>query len=367
MNEKTTLEEMIERQDVLGIEAVVGLRMNVETWKRAHGYHADLARLHACLSHRPGIVYGLEVRKAGMQLSVASGLATDPNGNLIIVAQKFKLPVDKYFANLGDTERNVAHIVAACRDYKPDPKTGQFHEYHHCSLVPLSKFTAEGSVYVELARFDPEQKLDNLMLNHDFRQYAYPRCYADLNVWVPDSTPKEYRDGLFALTRVAEVHGCVLRPASIGGGKDTSLVYLAGDRTLSLTRDEQKTLADHVERGGVVFAEAGVNDTGFTTAFEAFAREKRWQLDPVGPRSKLLSSHYRFPDFPLGGRAGGAVRADRQGRVFLSTRDFGLAWAGQIPQNGASRERIREAEEFGVNLAVWAAACRREANLDAYL
>jgi hypothetical protein len=61
----------------------------------------------------------------------------------------------------------------------------------------------------------------------------------------------------------------------------------------------------------------------------------------------------------------GAITADLKAGVILSTQDYGAAWQGLVPKpdDEGSRDRIRRAIEFGLNVVAFAADRKRRAAL----
>jgi hypothetical protein len=74
------------------------------------------------------------------------------------------------------------------------------------------------------------------------------------------------------------------------------------------------------------------------------------KLRPIEHGDPLLDVRYAFADPPAGARDGDVLG---NGRFVLSERDYGCAWsansAGKTP---LSRDTVRSALEFGVNLAI---------------
>ena len=68
---------------------------------------------------------------------------------------------------------------------------------------------------------------------------------------------------------------------------------------------------------------------------------------------------------PPGGQSSGALTADRENGILFSTYDYGAAWQGAVDKPDApdARSRIRQAQEFGLNIAAAAANRRRTREL----
>ena len=111
--------------------------------------------------------------------------------------------------------------------------------------------------------------------------------------------------------------------------------------------------------GGTLFAEASKGDAGFAKGFAEVAKKVGATLKKVGKDSPLLTAHHMFPACPAGGLDKGEVQADLEKGVILSTNDYGAAWQGEVD----SRDKVRNAQEFGHNIIAFAARRRRLAEL----
>ncbi len=81
--------------------------------------------------------------------------------------------------------------------------------------------------------------------------------------------------------------------------------------------------------------------------------------------SALMRAHHLFSSPPPGGVDKGALTGDLDKGVILSTHDYGGAWQGNLakPDDEGSRDRIRRAIEFGLNVTAFAAQRKRRAEL----
>jgi YVTN family beta-propeller protein len=76
------------------------------------GYHLSMRRSHNRRSHTPGIVQGLEVEAGTGQVVVKAGMAIDPDGREIVVAEDMAVPVSQAAA--------FAYVVIALDESKTD-------------------------------------------------------------------------------------------------------------------------------------------------------------------------------------------------------------------------------------------------------
>lgn len=152
-----------------------------------------------------------------------------------------------------------------------------------------------------------------------------------------------------------------LAPATAEG---IDLLYLTGHAALVLDEAATEGIARLLERGGVVVGdgclhgpegEAGMRE--FALSFATLARRLGCQLAPVERGHALLLSRYVFSAPPPGTQE--QARVLEGGGMVLCNADYGCAWMGGSPDRPLSRGTIRDALEFGVNLAVYRAVYRR--------
>jgi hypothetical protein len=65
-----------------------GQLLTVDDFRTEQEYQRDRVRLHNRLLHGIGVVAGLEVRTSGGQVIVSPGMALDPSGDEIVLAQE---------------------------------------------------------------------------------------------------------------------------------------------------------------------------------------------------------------------------------------------------------------------------------------
>jgi YVTN family beta-propeller protein len=81
-------------------------------FKVEQDYHLSMRRSHNRRSHTPGIVHGLEVEAGTGQVVVKAGMAIDPDGREIVVAEDMAVPVSQAAA--------FAYVVIALDESKTD-------------------------------------------------------------------------------------------------------------------------------------------------------------------------------------------------------------------------------------------------------
>jgi len=383
------LEELI-AQEITGIRPFNELPIDALVWGEAHNHHHLHRRLHALAGHRPGIVVGLEVVPTQERtIVVAPGVAVDADGQAIVLSEP---------AALTFRERGQNYVIIA---YKPmlDEQSGltvgggqEYYRLIESREIVVTK-DLPSTPYLELARvartgndkpvreaansFDPGP--DELNILH--RQLAFPHCYADSVIgelgYVPMSDPdpnawKPNRAGLWNLLRAgngSSFHLDFCGPyavarESVVGSRGPTLLYMAGKGGFKPLQDaEVEGLGRFLNTGGMLLGEASGGSAEFAKAFQDLSGRLGARLRPVAKGHPLLSAHHLFPDLPPGGKASGEILVSEDNGVFLSTFDYGGAWQGdlkdKVPDVTAARERIRQAQEFGLNFVALAATRRR--------
>lgn len=375
------IEELIARR-ITGIAPFNELPIDAEIWREAHGQHHTHRYLHAIAVHRPGIVYGLEVvvSKKERTVVVAPGVGIDSDGRTLLLSEPATFLLE---------EKGQIYITISYED-NVDSKSaitvGSGKKYFRLvegRQVIATKDLPKGP-YLELARidrsskdkavkeaanpFDPAEDELNLL----YRQLAFPHCYADGGVgelvFLPKADPsawKPNRAGLYNLVR--EANGCGFHVEFSGlynlrapSEEAPILLYVAAGSEFQPLSDEQFAgLKKYLDAGGTLVGEAAKGDAGFAKGFAEVAKKVGATLKKVAAGSPLLTAHHMFPACPSGGQDKGEVQADLDKGVILSTFDYGAAWQGEV----ASRDTVRNAQEFGHNIIAFAARRRRLAEL----
>lgn len=375
------IEELIARR-ITGISPFNELPIDAEIWREAHGQHNIHRQLHAIATHRPGIIYGLEVvvSKKERTVNVAPGVGIDAEGRTLLLSEPASFLLE---------EKGQLYITISYED-NVDSKSaitvGSGKKYFRLvegRQVIATKDLPKGA-YLELARIDrsgkdkPVKEAANPFdpgedeLNLLYRQVAFPHCYADGGigelVFLPKADPsawKPNRAGLYNLVR--EANGCGFHVDFVGlfnlrapSEPAPVLLYVAaGGEFQPLSEDQVTGLKKYLDAGGTLLAEASKGDAGFSKGFADVAKKVGATLKKLDKNSPLLTAHHMFPSPPAGGQDKGEVTADRDKGVILSTFDYGAAWQGE----SASRDAVRNAQEFGHNIISFAARRRRLAEL----
>src|SRR5262245_60775193 len=91
--EELHMDNSVPRVQLKRVNPFMGLMIDAQTWSDSHDYHRQAEQAHALALHGWGIASGLEVdaaEPADRSVWIRPGVALDPEGRLIIVAQPFR-------------------------------------------------------------------------------------------------------------------------------------------------------------------------------------------------------------------------------------------------------------------------------------
>ena len=361
-----------------------GLVIDVPRWAEAHDYHRIQLARHGLVMHSPGIVSGLDVmadRPTSSSVVVHPGAALDQEGRLIIVPEPHRL-------DLSLNGAGVAHLAVQYREVPDSPTNQSGDEWAH-SLYALEVYSITGGraapegPHLELARVQTSGAgaafsnagdhriplIDEIDLR--YRNVSGPSPSGGITIGVVSLDAQSGADPHHLAGAVDLVHAinCSTRYRGQFAGLidltedvgDCDLLLLSGRQPLSLSSDTRAILHDCLERGTLVFVgfcgDAADNEAqealAFRQSFEALAGELGTHLLPIERHHPLLAACHRFSAPPRG--IGGSGQVLVGGGMAYGEGDYGCLWSGGRHDAPASREAIRSATEFGVNLAVYAA------------
>lgn len=383
------IDELIGRR-ISGIEPFNELPIDADVWREAHGQHNSHRALHATGAHRPGIVMGLEVIVSAKQdktVVVAPGYAIDSEGRTLLLSEPASFVLE---------EKGQVYITIAYEDNYDSRSAitvGGGKKYFR--LVEGRQVVATKELpktpYIELARVDrsgkdkPVKEAKNPFdpaedeLNILYRILAFPHCYADGLVgelcFLPTADPgawKPNRAGLYNMIREANGLGFHLgfdglfNLRTAGTGPEPFMLYVSCEGDFqALNKEQLEGLRRYLDAGGTLFAEASKGSDGFVKSFAEIAKAAGATMKPIAKDASLMHSHHMFSSAPPGGSDKGVLTGDLEKGVILSTHDYGGAWQGSLPKadDEGSRDRIRRAIEFGLNVVAFAAQRKRRAEL----
>ena len=388
------LDDIIARP-ITGIRPFNELPIDAEVWRQAHYHHHHHRYVHALSAHRPGIVVGLEVAASQSRertVVVSPGIAIDGEGQTLVVSE----PVAFVIEEARQVYITLSFLRAVDRSSAITVGGGQQH-YREVEGRELKATKDQPqSAYLELARIfrsgadKPIRDAANPFmpgvdeLNLLYRSAAFPQCWADCGVgelaYVPrhaDAPWNPNRAGLWNLLRHGNTQnfhldftGPINLTAPPGGGREPVLLYIAGRQAFQpFAQAEVDGLRAFLDRGGVLFGEALNEGEEFTQAFQELSRQLGANVQPLPAGHALLSAHYVFAEAPGGRHEPGALLLDDNAGVVFSACDYGGAWQGGVEgaSSNASRTRIHQAQEWGLNIVAWASRRVRAKRLSPWL
>lgn len=370
-----------------------GLVIDVPIWSDAHNYHRDQQRLHALSSHQYGIVTGLEVvawAPPDNSLVVYPGVAIDHEGNTIVVSQpqRFYVRVE---------EMGMARIAIRYSEIVPEP-VAKPAEGKSQPLYITEAFRIEEQrvrpteAYIELARIhladEGRTVRDATDLYHPsyneidmrYRTVSGAKPGGEISIGLlsyPIGKAVEgwdsHRQGISNLIQSIQqstsyaarlVDAVELKNEIL----DCDLLCMIGHREFQLSEPERKILNNYFKRGGTLFAEpcpgpGGAQQDqvkGFRTSFANLCDQLGQRLRTLEREHPVFRSGYVFGAPPPGPNGTAMVMGNES--IIFSDSDYGCAWDGGHKDQPLARQAIRDALEFGANIAIYS---RQRARLQA--
>jgi hypothetical protein len=396
------------------INAFQGLMIDAAVWRDAHDYHREQLRLHHRALHGFGVVQGLDVGVVGTDntLFVQAGVALDQLGNYIVVPQPIARRLETTVSGLlyvvlrfvdepeppdNGSAQSARVVEGFTLTVETQPPSGAY--------VELARFQHEPAAGPIRAAADPDKPGPN-ELDVRGRQIAsvtggiisngvapvqqQPTVVETIQPLTtagsPMVTPQPGRTPTKPLVELGiathrakgwDIHSRGVRnlgreiewaagfPTQVhesispAEAERVDLLYIAGHGRLTLNESEVAGILRLLERGGVVVGDGcahGPNgDNGaleFALAFNALStRLGRQTLELVGRNHPLLEARHLFAEAPTGARNSSRV-LEAAGMLYCDA-DYGCAWQGGSPDQALTRMEIRDALEFGVNMALY--------------
>jgi hypothetical protein len=396
----------IEKFQLKRVNPFQGLVIDADTWQDAHNYHRDQQRLHVLTFHDTGIVSGLEVTAFNppeSSVSINSGIAIDPDGNVILVPQKQRYQLQTH-RNKGTVYLIIQFREIPGEPFQP-PEGGQPTRILEAYRIQEREHLPPES-YVELARidFDPAQlnvkdasnaskpSLNEIDLRYRKNAKQTPTKAASAapapspvaptpasavsvsasketiligHLSVGESPRDLHVEGLRSLVkelnRQNEYRFILEDQIALNNNlKKFRLIYITGNGRFELTAEQQSALGNYVQSGGRIFGDgcsrsSGVTDVKgereFGLAFNRFASRLNCKLGIVKRGHPLLKADYVFSETPQGCESAMLLEG---GSMICSSSDYGCAWDGGRDELLLSREIIRSACEMGCNIVSYA-------------
>lgn len=358
------------------------LMIDAERWRKAHDYHRERQNIHYQSLNQSGIVCGLGVKQITPPkevsaqfrlqpwLKIQPGVAIDWEGNPIIVPQAIDFPLRLLKNAEEGTEPIDLYLVVSYRD--PEllnrKNTGEVIQ-ETFRLDQKTSVPTKGEVELCRIKWQPGATKINAPKNVFFPQineidlrYRSPvreRVRATVNIFTKDITVQSQENLAYLLASVSALY-----PAFQGAKKpilttlrnirnltSCDLFFLFGDRIENLDSGEITILQDYLQKGGIVLVETltnyDINQVGNLIA-------RKFSFNPLTWQTKLDKSHplrtqpFLFAGLPEIQRHPIEVWYHEQGLVLVEG-ELSAAW-GFDEELMLSREEIRAAQEFGINL-----------------
>lgn len=354
-----------------------GMVVDVSTWNASHDYHALHHLRHNVSLHSPGIIAGLDAvawDPPDNSIVINPGVAVDSEGHTIIVGEPQRFPLQTGDAGLiylvlqyrevpsgnGDSPASNSGPGFVLEAYRVEERR----DLPEGPYIELCRIQVSGSGSPVSDADDPDSPTaDEIDLR--FRRYAGPLAAETIKVGiVPLEMTSEgqilHQAGLMSLLKVintttpylGEYIGSVNLSQEIA---DCHLLMVAGRQSFAFAPEWVEVVKSFLERGGVLFGEAcGIGDNGsvdFRQSFLELADQLGAEMTTVERGHRLLKFHHLFAQAPDG--ADGATLVAAGGNLIYTDADYGCLWDGGRPDAPASRDAIRSATEFGVNMCAF--------------
>lgn len=339
------------------IKAYDGMAVTADIWETAHDEHRSSLRAHMLTMHRPGILFGLEVKAndpADHYVFITPGVAIDSLGRMIIVDEAIAYDFGDegegtYMLLLGYSEREVdgsrinskmirKEYIIAARGALPKQPTIEL------ARITLSQKGARireagnpvfpGKDELDL-RFRPDdQKIEKIIRVGVFGMGQHdPDVETGWQVMNSEMSRmmniRITADKLDKLTETAEAY-------------DMVYIYNSGENNLS---SEELAVLKRMHQAG-----KGILLDGFdTNGYECLKKfTVNYDCETVKTKyNKIMTQPFFFRDFPEWVNANKFV-AD--GKLVLCADCLAVGWGGIRAGNNLSREEIRTNLEWGANV-----------------
>lgn len=378
------------KRTLVSIEPFNGLPIDDAVWREAHEYHQRWASVHSSVAHRPGILFGLMVLPAdgkSAKVHIEPGAAVDQEGRLILVpsAQALELQEkdDNYivleYTDVKDTT-TAAQVGGVSYAYRVMERfriyaTSKLPRGPHLELARVFRSKKNSAILAAENPLDAQDDEIELLCRVD----SFPNCMVEgaIAEWIligetQTERWKENRPGLVSLCREGSASGMALSMkgavpmASLMETDDVLMVYAAGGAGFFKPEPELDHIKAYLAHGGFLFAESLDGSSEFEANFLDVCKSIGVAMKDVSNEDALLKAHFAFPSAPQIGPGGqGKLLGNLEKGVVFSSYNLGGAWSGGAGVK--SRSEVRDAVEFGINLAAFASQRRRMMRMDMLL
>jgi hypothetical protein len=357
------------------IQPFAGLVIDPDTWATAHDYHRLHQQLHLLTAHGWGIARGLglsQTEPATDTVLVASGVAIDHTGNVIVVPDVHRVTLE---ARDGTAYLALDYVESAPPVDSPDGAEGRgrvLEDFRIRALPsPPEPPTLElGRVAVVSAAqlavtdaADPWMPGEN-EIDVRFRPALHMRPLNPVSVALVLAAPQASIDpshlkGFSYLLRECSAAGLAASAVVAEGSvPEADLLYVVGAAGDAPTKKLITAIEQRLDSGSWLFADVCGDGAEPSGALSGLVARPGNADCATTTEASVLASYHVFGSPPAGARAAGELSWGP--RMLVSTHDYGCAWGGRHDGASLPRAQIREALEFGVNVAV--AASRKRAS-----
>ena len=333
------------------------LVIDPSTWGAAHDYHRTHNRLHLLSMHGSGIASGLTVvptHPPSDAVLVEPGVAIAAAGEVILVAERERIAID---ARGGAVYLAIQHIEAAPvrEDGSPRrrPAGGPWPRRRGVPRRGADRAPADAG-----DRARPRRHRGQRRARRHRRAQPVGGGQVPLEVRValvagPGAEPgADHVRGFSHLLRACAFAGVRATPVFAANGEvpEADLLYVTGHADAKPSSGLVDGLRERLVGGSWLFADGcGAGETfvdGLQPLLDAAPGSPSDQIEALVARARYVFGA------PPPGACEGELRWGS--RAVLSSRDYGCAWQGRSSGDPLPRGQIRDALEFGVNVAVCA-------------
>jgi len=350
------------------VNPFTGLIIDVDTWSTAHDYHRHHHQLHLLTLHGCGIAHGLDVLPTDPPsdtIVVERGVGIDTAGNVIVLPERQRLTLEPkegmYYVCL-DYVESVPSVMGAGQG---ESRGRVVEDFRLRVLSAPPELPA-----LELARVQLQSSTKSAIISPSnpwspganeidcrFRLQVQPAACRDISVDLLVCGPAEELDpnhlkGFHCLLRTLASYGLRAVPVAVGDREAPAadILYVTGKGTTKPPAAVLSRISDQLKQGAWLFADVCGAGPEFVEALQTAVK-----VDNKGSsetEDAVLGAHFIFGAAPAGASPSGNIAWARS--AVISGRDYGCAWAGRHAKQALSREEIRSALEFGVNIAICA-------------
>jgi len=352
-----------------------GMSITAKVWEFAHTYHYKTDQAHNLFFHGAGILVGMEVIASDPPdhlVYILPGIAVDPFGHIIVIPE----PVAY---DLGDEIEGPLHLMIVHRENPLTAAEKQISAgepgYTQSEFLVIARTELPDSPIIELARFQRESRTSAIQ---DAQYPAHPlineidlryRLNLDMKIerqftaavlYLGESPDKAYGLGLSRLAdqirhyndyRLIVDDDLDFGPGILG----YNLICMVGKGKFKFSKTQVSGLSGYLARGGTLLAEAG--DAVAITNFLNLAKNLGLKTTHVSGDDPILLHPYLFPAAPPGFNSDPEVMihlgTDQPGGFILTDANYGALWNGKGENRTPSREEIRSAAEWGINILAY--------------